>query len=182
MSQSLPKEFEICFTREQIAARVSELAEEIIPWVQNAEKRTGQPALLVCVLRGAVFFFADLLREIPISVEPAFCRTWAYTTDSQLMDKIKISNEDLEVRGRAVLIVDDICDSGATLEALQAMYSNQGAVEVRSVVAVHRQIAQARHNPAWAAFLYTGSEWFVGYGMDSGEKFRNLADIYRIRK
>ncbi|MCB0324883.1 MAG: hypothetical protein KDD69_14975 [Bdellovibrionales bacterium] len=167
------------YSEEQIARRIRELAVEIEPWARDAAERSGHQVLAVCVLNGALFFFADLLRALRVSMEPACCRASSYTieTNQQAAHGVKISVANVAAAGRAILIVDDICDTGATLAKLQSVFEELGAVEVRSAVVVRRKCASNSFMPSWTAFEYEGDEWFVGYGMDNRGFDRNLPGI-----
>ena len=178
----LPREFQLTYSSEAIAARIKVLSSEITPWIEDAANRTGMPVAAVCILRGAVFFFTDLLRACPVSVEPFFCRTRAYSVDNQLLDDVEVELDDLDVTGRAILLVDEICDTSATLRKLQEQFILGGAKEIHAAVAVQRRIDTPKYTPRWAAFIHDGPEWFVGYGMDSENHFRNLPGMYRIVK
>jgi hypoxanthine phosphoribosyltransferase len=154
---------------------------EIGDWAKEVYQEKDQPLLAVCVLRGAVLFFSDLIRAIPLSVEPAFCRTWSYSSkENAQMRGVRVSVESVEAAGRSILIVDDICDTGATLKKLHQVFTNLGAAEVRTAVMIHRLIDNAPYNPDWSGFRYEGSEWFVGYGMEDCNRLQNLSDVYTI--
>jgi hypoxanthine phosphoribosyltransferase len=182
-AEALPPEFALCYSQAEIAARAAELGREICGWVETAEEDTKQPVLAVCVLRGGVFFFADLVRSVPRSIDAVFCRVKAYSIETNtLAPEARISPFEFEVSGRAVLLIDDICESGTTLSKLTETCVAQKAAVVRSVVAIHRRTPDCRYQPTWSAFVYEGTEWFVGYGLDSNDRFRNLPDIYVIRK
>jgi hypoxanthine phosphoribosyltransferase len=135
-------------------------------------------------MRGGVFFFSDLVRQIPTSVEIVPVRTEAYeaSVSGVMKDKVKIHSEGLAVKGRVVLVVDDLCDTGRTLEALEKELLERGAREVRSVVLIRRLLNKPTFVPCWVGFEYSGLEWFVGYGMDDGERWRNLPGVYIIRR
>ena len=178
--EEIPKNFVIAYSKAEIAKRVGELALEIAPWIRQWEEKTGEPILAVCILRGAAFFFADLLRAFPRSVETSFLRTWAYTDESHQRSTVEVAADTLPIAGRAVLLVDEICDSGSTLQKLESMFLSQGAKEVKAAVAISRLVVEPKYRAQWTAFEYPGAEWFVGYGMDSSNRFRNAPDIYRI--
>jgi len=178
--EGIPEHFTLAYTRDEINARVRELGSEIAPWIERAELDSRQAVLAVCILRGAAFFFADLLRAVPYSVEISFLRAWGYSDDSEQRSSVRIASDDLDVSDRAVLVVDEICDSGSTLQTLEAMFLAQGAREVKAAVAISRDVENPKYLPEWSAFRHAGPEWFVGYGMDSSNRFRNMPDIYRI--
>lgn len=88
----------------------------------------------------------------------------------------------LAVKGRVVLVVDDVCDSGRTLEALERDLMERGAREVRTVVLIRRLLDRPSFVPCWIGFEYKGPEWFVGYGMDDGQRWRNLPAVHIIKR
>jgi hypoxanthine phosphoribosyltransferase len=140
--------------------------------------------LAIPVLRGGIFFFADLVRAINASVEIAPVRTEAYEAElnGQPRNEVQIYAEKLAVKGRVVLVVDDVCDSGRTLEELEKALMARGAREVRTVVLVRRLLDHPTFVPCWTGFQYEGPEWFVGYGMDDVERWRNLPGVYIIKR
>ena len=125
----LPLSAEVIYRRnEDIIPRIREISKEINQWIIEAEERTGLPVLAVCVLRGSVCFYTDLLLNIPSSVEIAFCRAQSYSIANNSQEKgVKVNISDLQPAGRAVLLIDDICDSGSTLLTLKDMVSDLGA-------------------------------------------------------
>ena len=80
-----------------------------------------------------------------------------------------------------VVIVDDICDTGSTLARLVRVLNDLGAREVKTAVLIHRVMKDPKFTPDWAAFKYEGPEWFVGYGMDDRNHYRNLQNVYIMR-
>lgn len=166
----------------QIKEQVSRLGFEINLWAKEAEAKTGSPVLAVCVLSGGIFFYTDLLKALDVSVEMAFCFARTYEVGNKKLGggKAEISVDGINSKGRAVLIIDDICDTGSTLENLLEIFRKQGAVDIRSVVLVHRErLDDSQLKPSWSGFLYKGSEWFFGYGFDdrNGQR-RNLPCVY----
>ena len=181
----IPANFKRAFTSEMIAASVARVGRQVTEWARDAEQRTGEQVLAVCVLRGGAPFFVDLIRAVETSVEPAYCRTWAYSSDvnSHMLSptgKVRVSVEEVVAGNRAIVIVDDICDTGATLGKLQRVFLDLGAAEVKSAVLIHRLVESSTFRPDWTAFEYSGSEWFVGYGMEDRNRFSNLSEVYTI--
>jgi len=181
VSQNLPSGYHLVYDRKLIAKRTAVLGSSVSEWAMD-NSQTERAILCVCVLRGGALFFSDLIREISVSVDVGFCRARSYSSDNkQFADgAIQLSAEDLDVRGRRVLIIDDICDSGKTLSKLQSEFTEQGAVEIRTAVLIHRRVESSVFTPSWTAFEYIGNEWFVGYGMADEERFYNLPEIYSI--
>ena len=81
-------------------------------------------------------------------------------------------------RGRAVLLIDEICDSGKTLQAISTRIVEEGAMEIKTVVLINRHLRGKEVKPDWAAFTDDGPEWFVGFGLDDQTRNSNLSDIY----
>ena len=180
---SLPKNYQLTYSPEQISGKVASLAAQLNSWIGTQASSTAEQVLCVCVLRGGVHFFSDLLRELCFSVEPFFCRVSSYSsTTNEQGEALAIELTDVNARGRRVLLVDDICDSGNTLAALSKRFLAMGAAEVKSAVFLHRVLENPVHTPTWSAVSHTGDEWFVGYGMEDKNRFSNLPGIYLIRK
>ena len=183
-ARQLPANFVLQYSPKQISTRVASLGEEIGRWCTRVWQESHTDVRVIPVLRGGLFFFSDLARQFPCSVEIAPVRTEAYESNTSGVQKshVSIFSEGLAVKGRVVLIVDDVCDSGRTLEALEKELLQKGAREVRSVVLVRRLLNKPTFVPCWVGFEYKGLEWFVGYGMDDGQRWRNLPGIYVIKR
>jgi len=172
------------YSEQEIARRVAELGQEISSWCHGVWRDSHTDVLVIPVLRGGIFFFADLVRQLSTSIEVAPVRTRGYESgkNAVMCDEVSIAVEDLAVKGRVVLVVDDVSDSGRTLEALEATLTKMGAREVRTAVLVRRLLDKPSFVPCWVGFQYSGSEWIVGYGMDDNERWRNLPGVYVIKK
>ena len=182
MKTDVPADFTRVFTSAQIEERTRELGREVGQWAAEALGRDGRDILAVPVLRGAIFFFADFVREVSASVEIAPIRAWGYDpARNEMLGTLEVNLEGVDPRNRSILLVDDICDSGRTLHALKEAFLAAGAADVRSVVLIRRLGIDSPHVPDWVGFPYPGDDWFVGYGMDDRERWRNLPDIYVIK-
>lgn len=180
----IPANFSCVFTEEQIAARVKTLGEEITGWCEGVWRDSHTDVLAVPVLRGGIFFFADLVRQLRASVEVAPIKAESYEAGANavMRQEVGVYADTLAVKGRAVLLVDDVCDSGRTLEALEKALLAKGAREVRTAVLVRRLLDTPSFVPCWVGFQYQGPEWFVGYGMDDDGRWRNLPGVYIIKR
>jgi len=183
-ARQLPPSFALQYSAKQISARVRELGEEVGRWCARVWDESHSDVMVISVLRGGVFFFADLVREIPGSVEIVPIRTEAYEASARGAPRpqVAVHSEGIAVKGRVVLIVDDVCDSGRTLEALERDLTARGAREVRSVVLIRRLLNHPTFVPCWVGFEHSGNEWFVGYGMDDGQRWRNLPGVHVIKR
>jgi len=179
---SIPQEGKLEYSRAQIGAEVARIGSEVAVWAAEVAAR-GSDLLVIPILRGGIIFFADLVRQVKVSVEIAPARAWAYSTDqfATQRDKISVAVEGVPAQGRSLLIVDDICDSGRTLKVMTESLLKKGAREVRSAVVIKRVLEEHSFKPDWVAFNYKGPEWFVGYGMEDREKWSNLPEIYTIK-
>lgn len=163
---------EIIVSEQQIRARVSELAAQISADYQ------GRDPLLVCVLKGAVFFMADIVREITVPCELDFMAVSSYgsATDSSGVVRI-LKDLDANIEGRNVIIIEDIIDSGLTLSYLRKNLHarNPASVEVCAL------LTKPSRRKVDIACKYVGFEapdkFVVGYGLDYGEMYRNLKYI-----
>lgn len=179
----VPETFKLLFPPEVIATRVGELGQDISRWCRCVRDETGKDVVAIPVLRGAIYFFSDLTRAIDTSVEVAPIRAFAYDNAAIGVHNsaVSIVADGVDVRGRVVLIIDDVCDSGRTLEELERAMLERGAREVRSVVFVRRLLSVPSFVPCWVGYEYSGKEWFVGYGLEAQERWRNLPGVYGVK-
>jgi hypoxanthine phosphoribosyltransferase len=180
----IPANFSCVYSASQIAARVKEIGAEVSYWCKRVYNDTQTEVLVVPVLRGAMIFFADLIREISMSVEviPVRASVDQSTGRTARMSDVAVDLSELVVKGRVVLIVDDVSDSGSTFDVLESRIEKMGVKEVRTAVLVRRLLNAPSYVPCWVGFNYSGSERFVGYGMDDNERWRNLPGVYVIKK
>lgn len=156
-------------TADDLLRRVGELGAEI------ARDYAGRPLLLVGVLKGAVFFLSDLMRFIEIPVEVDFMAVASYgsATDSSGVVRI-LKDLDVAIEGRDVLIVEDIVDSGLTLQYLMR---NLGSRNPRTLE-VCALLTKPERRKVDLPTRYVGFEipdrFVVGYGLDYAERYRNL--------
>lgn len=185
MSMVLPRNYVECYSADAIAAVVRNIALDITDWAQQIRQETHTDILAVPVLRGGIFFFADLMRQVRGSVEVSPARARAYHSETNTLrpeGKVDIVLDESTVRGRSILLVDDICDSGVSLREFTNYLREIGVREVKSVVLIRRVIENSAYRPDWIGFNHVGPEWFVGYGMDDSNRWSNLPDIYVIQK
>ena len=182
-NQAIPERFELIYSDVQIQECVARLGAEIQVWVREVEAKIKKDVVCIPIMRGGFFFAADLMRRITSSVELAPLTTSSYSsaTNNEPHITVQFDTRGLDVQGRAVLLMDDICDSGRTLAVLCEKLQLSGAAEVSSAVLIHRKTAKIMHDPRWRGFSYDGPEWFVGYGMEDSGRWRNLTSVYRIR-
>lgn len=180
----IPANFQLIYSQEQIAQSIARLGKEIQKWAKEIWDDSHTDIVTVPVLRGGIFFFADLVRAVDYSIEISPVKTWGYVNavNAEKLDKVKIDMSGVPAKGRRVLLIDDICDSGRTLASLKEEFLAAGALEVRSAVLIKRETEEQTFDPEYVAFNYEGPEWFVGYGMEDSERWRNLRSVYIIQQ
>jgi hypoxanthine phosphoribosyltransferase len=172
---SEPEIGEILVQADQLKQRVRTLGEEITAEYQ------GRDLLLVGVLKGAVFFLADLMRHIDLPCEVDFMAVASYgsATDSSGVVRI-LKDLDIPIEGRNVLIVEDIVDSGLTLQYLMR---NLGARNPESLE-VCALLTKPERRKVELPIRFVGFEipnrFAIGYGLDLGERFRNLPYVAAV--
>jgi hypoxanthine phosphoribosyltransferase len=160
---------EILVQADDLQHRIRELAAEI------SRDYDGKDPLLICVLKGAVFFLSDLMRHIDIPCEVDFMAVASYgsATDSSGVVRI-LKDLDAAIEGRHVVIVEDIVDSGLTL---QYLLRNLGARDPASLE-VCALLTKPERRKVDLTPRYVGFEipnrFAIGYGLDVGERYRNL--------
>lgn len=169
-----PNDLKLFVSEQDIRNRINELSVSIQPWLDGK----GQ-TLALCVLRGAVHFYSDLVRAFSVSVEHAFCRASSYNSKTNAKEASSVALElDAQiVSGRKILVVDDICDTGDTLQTMEENLQASGALEMKSVVLVRR--AQSAFIPDWIGFEVSDDSWLVGYGMEDSNAYANLRCVYK---
>jgi hypoxanthine phosphoribosyltransferase len=160
---------EVLIEEDVLRARVAELGEEI------SRDYGGRELLLIGVLKGAVFFMADLMRQLTVPCEIDFMAISSYgaSTDSSGVVRI-LKDLDINIEGREVLVVEDIIDSGLTLSYLMR---NLEAREPASLE-VCALLTKPERREIDVPVRYVGFEipnrFVIGYGLDFGERYRNL--------
>ncbi len=141
---------------------------------QLTQLYTGKNPLVVGALTGAVFFMTDLLREMDVKMDLDFIDVSSYEGTKSLGKVVVKHDLNREVKGRDVLIVEDIIDTGLTLQFTQKLLADRGARSVKSVVLLDKRARRCvDYQPDLAGFDCP-NEFVVGYGMDLDGHYRNL--------
>lgn len=169
------KEFKPYLSQAQILAEVDRVAAQI-----NKDFE-GKNPLFICVLNGAFVFAADLYRRVTIPSEITFMRMKSYE-GTQTTGKVKtISNLLESVVDRSVIIIEDICDSGYTLQRTTQQLKDLGAKEVAIAVLLNKPNARRVEGLKLDyTCLEIPNDFIVGYGLDYNEQGRNLPDIWVV--
>ena len=170
------KELKPIYSEESIQARVKEMASEISAFYEDDE------LVVVCVLNGAFMFYTDLVRRLTVpSLELDFVRLASYGKSSTSGKTVAfIKDVELSLVGKHVLIVEDIIDTGHTMDFLMRQFVARGAKSLRLAVMVDKQ--ERREVPIKASFtgFALSGGFIVGYGLDYAERYRALPAIYEV--
>lgn len=166
----------VLFDEAAIAARVAELGAEI------SRDYAGRDIVLVGVLKGAVVFMADLMRAISVPCTLDFLAVSSYGSGTDSGGEVRILKDlDLHVKGRDVLIVEDILDSGRTLSYIIHLIESRRPASMKLCALLDKP--ERRQVPV--SVQYTGFQipdvFIVGYGLDYAERFRNLPYIAYVK-
>lgn len=173
---------EILFTSQQLGRRVRELAGAISNDLLAANSRNpgNKPPLVVGVLTGAVFFATDLSAEIHVPHEVKFIKASSYGSGTKSSGEVKISVPGLtaeDVKGRTVILVEDIIDTGYTLRDLLAFFSKMEPAELKICCLLSKPARRkVQVNVDYLGFKVE-DKFVVGYGLDFDEKYRSLKYI-----
>ena len=172
-NRALYKDLEsILITKEELQEAVRKLGERI------TRDYEGKNPVMICILKGASVFFCDLIREIDLPLESDFMVVSSYGASTKTSGEVKLVKDlDRSVRGRDVIIVEDIVDSGMTLNFLKQTLLGRGAASLRICTLLDKP-ARRRVPLTADYFCFNIPDAFVvGYGLDYAEVYRNLPDI-----
>ncbi len=172
-----PKIRRIVYTEEVLKARIAEMGREI------ARDYAGQDLVLVCVLKGSLYFLADLSRAIDMPVQLDFITIGSYPDTTNRTGVVRITKDlDLDIAGRHVLVIEDIVRTGLTTAYLVQNLEMRGPASVRVCTLLVNPDQQLINVPvAYYGFRVSGIR-LVGYGMDDREQGRNLPYIAEMER
>ena len=176
MSEFTNPNLELLISEEKIQNRIRELGADI------ARDYAGRNPLLVGVLKGACTFLSDLMRaaDIPLSVE--FMAISSYGAEMRTSGEVRILKDlDVAIEGRHILVVEDIVDTGLTLSYLLANLKSRGAETVKLVALLDKFERREKDVPIDYLGFKIPDRFVVGYGLDFGERYRNLPYIAVLR-
>lgn len=169
-------EKQILIPRETIQKRVKELARQI------SSEYEGKDLVLIGVLNGVIFFFADLMKEISIPTKMDFVRAASYGSEMTSDGTIRMTKDvEISVQGKPVILVDDIVDTGSTLAHVTKILERKGAESVKICALLSKfERRDVEVDVDYCGFEVEGG-FVVGYGLDYDEKYRHLPDIYVLK-
>jgi len=162
----------IMLSEEELTQRIAELGAQI------SEDYEGESIFLVCILKGAAFFACELAKRITVPVTIDFMATSSYGSGTVSSGEVQIKKDlDLGVEGRNVIIVEDIIDSGNTLNYLSNIFRDRRAKSVKMCAMLDKpERREVDVNVDYIGFTIPDA-FVVGYGLDYDQKYRNLPYI-----
>lgn len=162
----------VIITEEEIREATKRLGKEI------SDSYDGHPILLVSILKGAFVFMADLLREITVPCEIGFMCAKSYYNGTESSGVVKITMDlDQDVSKYHLVIVEDIIDTGRTLNSLVKMLSSRNPLSLNIVTLLDKPSRRTVEFNADISLFTIPDKFVIGYGLDCGEYYRNLPYI-----
>lgn len=167
----------ILFTQEELSERIRALGEQI------TKDYEGKRPLLVCILKGSILFYSDLIRHIDLPVSLDFMAVSSYGNSTESTGQILIRKDlTADIYDKDVIIVEDIVDSGNTLYTLKAHLSKRGAKSVKIVTLLDKPARRkVPLEPDYTGFVIE-DEFVIGYGLDYAERYRNLPYVGILKR
>lgn len=166
----------VLVSKEEIATKVKELAAQI-----DADYQ-GKNPLMLCILKGSVLFFSDIVREMKIPLEIDFMAISSYGsgTTSGIVKLVK--DIDYSIENKHIVIVEDIVDTGHTLAYLKALLNQRHPASIKICAMLDKfERREADITVDYKAFDIA-NEFVVGYGLDYDQKYRNLPEIGVLKR
>jgi hypoxanthine phosphoribosyltransferase len=160
---------EVLITREQVREKTSELGRQI-----TKDYKDKNP-LLICVLKGGLLFLADLMREIQLPLEIDFMAVSSYGDSTESRGVVRILMDlDRNIQGRHVLIVEDIIDTGGTLNYIIENLRTRDPASIKICTLLNKPARRVLDIPIDYVGFVIPDKFVIGYGLDFGEIYRNL--------
>lgn len=168
------KRFKIEIPEEKILAVVKSLGEKL-----NADYADKRP-LFIAVLNGSFMFASDLLKEITVTCEISFTKMTSYEGTNSTGEVNELIGVNADIKGRHIVILEDIVDTGNTLQKLLQIFNQKSAASVKVVSLLFKPEAYKHDLPIDYVGMEIENDFIVGYGLDYDELGRNLKDIYKL--
>ena len=163
----------------QIARRVHELAKLI---TDDHSSRNGAEITIIPILTGAMIFAADLIRHLPMRMQIGLLAVSSYPGRSlQSQGSSILSDQDGDLRGKHVVLLDDIIDTGGTLRLVRDMLGEASPASLKTCVLLRKPTEGAKQTPVDYLGFDIPDAFVVGYGLDFNDHYRNLPDIVTLK-
>ncbi len=167
---------EVLLTGEEVQARVAELG------AQLASDYEGREPVLVSVLKGSIIFLADLVRAMPIPLSIDLMEVSSYGTSTESSGQVRILKDlSTSIEGREVIVVEDIIDTGLTLNYLLRYLHDKGPASIRICCLLDKPARRLAPIEIDYRGFTIADRFVIGYGLDYGERYRNLPYIGVLR-
>ena len=165
----------VLVSKEQLQQRVRELGAEI------SRDYEGRELVLVGILKGGAVFMSDLMREITVPIGIDYMSVSSYGASSTSSGVITIKKDiDTDIRGKHVLLVEDLIDTGLTLQHLKQLFALREAASFRICTILSKPSRRLVDVPIDYSGIDIPDEFVVGYGLDYAEQFRNLPEVWIV--
>ncbi|HLH06446.1 MAG TPA: hypoxanthine phosphoribosyltransferase [Terriglobales bacterium] len=165
-------ELRVLLTRERIQARVAQMAADI------SRDYADQSVVLVGVLKGAAIFLSDLARQIQLDATFDFISVSSYGSGKQSSGEVRLNKDvDQSMANKNIILVEDILDTGLTLQFLRRLFLNRAPRSVKIAALLDKKSRRTEPVEADYVGFVIPDEFVVGYGLDYNERYRNLPDI-----
>jgi hypoxanthine phosphoribosyltransferase len=162
----------VLISRGRVQKRITEMAKQI------RKDFPGEPLHLVGVLKGAVFFLTDLGKQIPGEVSFDFIAVSSYGTETHTSGQVRLTRDlDSSIEGKTVIVVEDILDTGMTLQYLLRVFEQRKPKRIRVAVLLDKPERRIAAVTADYVGFTIPNEFVVGYGLDYAERYRNRPDV-----
>jgi hypoxanthine phosphoribosyltransferase len=162
----------VLIPRDRIKNRIRQIARKI----RNDFR--GEPLHLVGVLKGAVFFLADLARQLPGEVSFDFIAVSSYGDATHSSGQVRLTRDlDSSIEGKTVIVVEDILDTGMTMQYLLSIFQQRKPKHLRVAALLDKPERRVTAVQADYVGFTIPNEFVVGYGLDYAERYRNLLDV-----
>jgi hypoxanthine phosphoribosyltransferase len=171
----------VLISQYQIGARIREMAQQIT-LDHAASTNPAAEITIVPILTGAMIFCGDLIRQLPLKMKIGLMTVSSYPGKSLRTQGSQLLGQQIgDIRGRHVLLVDDILDSGGTVQLVVPILKELGAETVQVCVLLRKDRPSAKQTQADYVGFEIPDEFVVGYGLDYNDYYRNLPDIVTLR-
>ncbi len=169
--------FDVMISERRIRARVKQLARRI------SRDYRGTVPVFIGVLNGSFIFFADLIREVTIQAEIDFLKLSSYGDAKISSGNVRLLKDlNCQVEGRDIIVVEDIVDSGLSVEYIRGLIGRQNPKSLKVVTLLYKKEAVTRDVTIDYVGFTIPKKFVIGYGLDYAQRERNLKAVYQLRE
>lgn len=165
-------------SKNEIKEEVKRLGETITKDFQDS----SAPPILIGILNGSIIFMSDLIRELDIDIEIDFLKIVSYGNSTESSGTVRLEKDiNADINGRDVIVVEDIVDTGLSMNFLENRLSQSGTNRLKFVSLLKKKEVEHEFEMDYVGFEIP-DRYVVGYGLDLAQKLRNLKSIYYLEK